>query len=251
MTVDLCWKCAGNQTMRKSLRTFLFGAAGLALGCLAGCGASGVATVRTIQLSPGTASVDAFASDTLIASAVPYGSASTYAQISVGSHTVSISPAGQDKTTLFKQVVDFFNGTNSTVFVVNPATSISEYVVTDDNDQPNPGDCTVRIVHVSPSAGPVDVYVELPTVDIGSSTVEPTYRNMTYQTENGYLQTPGGSYITYFTTPGTKNIIADTSAVTYAIGDVSTVVLADAPTGGAPYQAYNYTDAVWANNTSQ
>ena len=39
--------------------------------------------------------------------------------------------------------------------------------------------------------------------------------------------------------------------VVNVLGDGSTVVLADAPTGGAPYQAYNYTDAVWANNTSQ
>jgi Domain of unknown function (DUF4397) len=242
--------------MGKSIRSLMFCAGGLALacvfGCLVGCGASGVATVRTIQLSPGTASVDAFASDTLIASAVPYGSASTYAQISTGSHTVSISPAGQDKTTLFKQVVDFFNGTNSTVFVVNPATSLSEYVVTDDNDEPDSGDCTLRIVHASPSAGPVDVYIVPPGTDINGSGIVPQFQNMVYQSFNGYLELPGGSYQIIFTVAGNKAmILAHTPAVTYAIGDVSTVVLADAPTGGAPYQAYDYTDATWSNNAGQ
>jgi hypothetical protein len=231
----------------------MFCAAGLALacvfGCLVGCGASGVATVRTIQLSPGTASVDAFASDTLIASAVPYGSASTYAQISTGSHTVSISPAGQDKTTLFKQVVDFFTNTNSTVIVVNPATSISEYVLTDDNAEPDTGDFSLRVVHASPSAGVVDVYVTAPSTDI--TNVLPTFRNMSYQTFNGYLELPGGSYETTFTIAGTKTILANTAAVTYAVGNVSTVALADAPTGGAPYQAYDYVDATWSNNAGQ
>jgi hypothetical protein len=235
--------------MGKSFLTLLFCAGGLALACIAGCGASGVATVRTIQLSPGTGSIDAFASDTLIASALPYGSASTYAQISTGNHTVSITPAGQDQTTLFKQVVDFFTNTNSTVIVVNPAVTISEYVLTDDNAEPDPGDISLRIVHASPSAGVVDVYVTAPSVDI--TTVPATLRNLSYQTAQGYLELPGGTYETRFTLAGTKTVIADTAAATYAIGDVSTVALADSPTGGAPYQAYGYTDAVWANNTLQ
>lgn len=235
--------------MRKSSGRVLVGIAVLSLGCLAGCGASGVATVRTIQLSPGTGSIDAFSSNTQIAAALPYGSASSYAQVSSSSHTVALTPAGQDKTILYKQVVEFFTNTNSTLIAVNPASSIAEYVLTDDNTQPDPGDFKLRMVHASPSAGVVDVYVTLPSVDI--TTVPATFRNLSYQSSEAYLQLTAGSYETRFTVAGTKTVIADTAAVTYAVGNISTVALADAPSGGAPYQAYNYTDATFANNANQ
>jgi hypothetical protein len=232
-----------------SVRTVLLRMAVLGLCGMAGCGGSGVATVRTIQLSPGTGAIDAFSSNTLIASNLPYGSASSYAQIGSGSHTVAITPTGQDKTTLFKQVVDFFSNTNSTVIAVNPAATIGEYVLTDDNSQPDPGDYALRIVHASPNAGVVDVYVTPPSTDI--TKVPATFRNLSYQTAQGYLEQPAGSYEIRFTPAGSKMVIADTAAVTYAVGNVSTVALADAPTGGAPYQAYFYIDASFANNANQ
>jgi hypothetical protein len=229
------------------LRSVLLLAAAGGLAMLAGCGSTGVAVVRIIQVSPGTGSIDAFVSDLQVANALTYGTATSYVQISDGSHTVALSPAGQDKTTLYKQVVAVYANTYLTIFAVNPSSSIAELVLTDNDTAPDTGDFKLRIVNVSPSApGPVDVYVTAPSTSI--TDVPATFRNVSYQTAETYLQLPAGSYEVRFTTAGTKTVIADTAAFTPAVGDIDTVALADAPGGGAPFQAYDYVDATFSNN---
>jgi hypothetical protein len=222
----------------------MIAAASLAL--LAGCGSSGVAVVRIIHVAPGTGSIDAFVSDTQVATTLTYGSATQYISVPDGSHTVELTAAGQDNTSLYKQVVAVYANTYLTIFAVNPAASISELVLTDNDTQPDSGDFKLRVVHVSPSANPVDVYVTAPSTSI--TNVPATFRNLPYQTAEAYLQLGAGSYEVRFTNAGTKTVIADTAAFTPNVGDIYTVALADAPVGGTPYQAYVYTDAEFSNN---
>ena len=208
--------------------------------------------MRTIQLSPGTGSIDAFVDDTQVAVNLPYAAASTYTQVSDGNHSVELSPAGQDKVSLFKQTVDIFTNTNSTIFAVNPAASIAELVLTDDNTQPDTGDFKLRIVNVAPTtaATTVDVYVTAPSVPLTSS-IPATFRNLAYSTAETYLQLPAGSYQVRFTTAGTQTVLATTAALTPNVGDIFTVAVADAPVGGTPLQAYSYTDATFSTNAGQ
>jgi hypothetical protein len=222
-----------------------------ACGLLSGCGSTGVATVRTIELSPNTGAIDSFVSNTQVGVNLPYGTASTYTQVSDGNHTVEITPAGRDDTSLVKQTVDIYPNTNLTVIAVNPASSIAELVLTDNNTEPNTGDYKLRIVNASPSTAStaVDVYVTTPSVPI--TDVPPTFTNVTYQTAEAYLQLTAGSYQVRFTSPGTKTVLATTSAITPNAGDIDTVALADSPTGGSPLQAYEYTDATFSNNANQ
>lgn len=229
------------------LRSVFLLAAIVSLGLLSGCGSTGVAVVRIIQVSPGTGAIDTFVSNTQVASALTYSNATSYVQVSDGSHTVELTPSGQDNTSLYKQVVAIYANTYLTIFAVNPKSSISELVLTDNNTQPDTGDFKLRVVGVSPSANPVDVYVTAPSTSI--TNVPATFRNLSYQTAENYLQLPAGSSEVRFTNAGTKTVIADTAAFTPAVGDIDTVALADAPGGGAPYQAYVYVDAEWSNNT--
>jgi hypothetical protein len=229
--------------LRSVLLLFAIGSFGL----LSGCGSTGVAILRIIQVSPGTGSIDAFVSNTQVASALTYSNATSYVQVADGSHTVELTKAGQDNTSLYKQVVAIYANTYLTIFAVNPSTSISELVLTDNNTQPDSGDFKLRIVQVSPGAGVVDVYVTAPSSSI--TNIPATFRNLSYQTAETYLQLTAGSYEVRFTNAGTKTVIADTAAFTPAVGDIDTVALADSPGGGAPYQAYDYVDAEWSNNT--
>jgi Domain of unknown function (DUF4397) len=222
-------------------------AAVLAAAFLAGCGSTAVSTVRIINLSPGTGAIDSFVSNYQAASNLGYSSATSYVQVSSGNHTVSISPSGQDATILTKQVIDFYSLNNLTIFAVNPKASVAELVFYDNNSEPNPDDFKLRIVHTSPSSGVVDVYVTAPSTPI--TNVPATLRNVSYQAASEYLQFAAGSYDVRFTTAGTKTVLADTAAFTPQIGDIYTVVIADAPAGGPPYQAYTYVDAQFSNNS--
>jgi hypothetical protein len=216
-----------------------------------GCGGTGVATVRTIQLSPNTGAIDAYVSNTQVAANIPYGSASPYSQVGDGDHTVEITPAGRDSTSLYKQVVEFYSNTNLTVFAVNPASGISELVLTDNNDEPDADDFKLRIVNAAPgqAAAPVDIYVTAPSTPLG--TVSPTFTTVPYLVAENYLELPAGSYQVTFTNAGTTTVVAYTTAFTPSVGDIYTVALADSPTGGAPYQAYAFTDAMFSNNANQ
>ncbi len=215
-------------------------------GLLAGCGSTAVTTVRVINLSPGTGAIDSFVSDYQAASNLGYSSATSYVQVSSGSHTVTISPSGQDKTILAQQKIDFYSLNNLTIFAVNPKASITPLIFYDNNAAPDANDFKLRIVHASPSSGVVDVYVTVPSTPI--TDVPATLRNVDYQTASAYLQFAAGSYEVRFTAAGTKTVLADTAALTFAVGDINTVVIADAPAGGAPYQAYRYVDAEFSNN---
>lgn len=223
-------------------------AACVAVAFLAGCGSTAVSTVRIINLSPQTGAIDSFVSSYQAASALGYSTATSYVQVPSGNHTVTISPSGEDKTILTKSVVNFYSLNNLTIFAVNPKASISELIFYDNNSEPNPGDFKLRIVHTSPSAGVVDVYVTAPSTPIAS--VPPTLRNVAYQSASQYLQLTAGSSEVRFTTAGTKTVLADTAAFTPDVGDIDTVVIADAPEGGAPYQAYDYVDAQFSNNSN-
>jgi hypothetical protein len=223
-------------------------AALFALTLLGGCGTTAVSTVRIINVSPGTGAIDSFVGNYQAASNLGYSSATSYVQVSSGGHTVTISPSGQDSTILTKQTVDFYSLNNLTIFAVNPKASISELVFYDNNTEPDPNDFKLRIVHTSPSAGVVDVYVTPPSTSI--TNVPPTLRNVAYQSASAYLELTAGSYEVRFTVAGTKTVLADTAAVTPAIGDVDTVVIADSPNGGPPYQAYHYVDAQFSNNAN-
>ena len=213
---------------------------------LAGCGSSGVSGVRIIHTSPGNGALDAFVSDDVVASNLPYGMATAYVQVSDGSHTVSLTPTGQDNTILQKQSQDFINQSQYTIFAVNPGSGIGQLFLLDNNTQPTAGDCKIRVVNVSPANSVVDVYVVPPSTNI--ATVPATLRNLAYSTASQYLQLAAQSYDVVFTPPGSKTILANTAAVTLADGDINTVALADAPGGGTPYQAYDYVDAMFSNN---
>jgi hypothetical protein len=233
-------------------RLFAYAAAASVLFLLAGCGATGVATVRVIQLSPGTASIDAFASNTQVAVNLPYANASTYTQVSDGEHTVELTPAGEDNVKLYSQVVDVFANTNLTVIAVNPVAGIGELVLTDNNEQPDANDFKLRIVNASPTTANtgVDVYVTAPSIPLTAS-IPATFKNLAYATAETYLELPAGSYQVRFTTPGTQTVVATGTAFTPNVGDIYTVALADSPSGGAPLQVYPYTDATFSTNADQ
>jgi len=240
-SVSSSWKSFSPSALSKAAGVLLVAA-------LSGCGSTAVTTVRIINVSPGTGAIDSFVGDYQAASNLPYGSATSYVQVSSGGHTVTVSPTGQDSTILTKQNIDFYSLNNLTIFVVNPKASIAELPFYDNNDQPDVNDFKLRIVHTSPSAGVVDVYVTVPSTPI--TNVPATLRNVAYQTASAYLQFAAGSYEVRFTVAGTKTVLADTAALTFAVGDINTIVIADAPAGGTPYQAYRYVDAMFSNNAN-
>ena len=84
----------------------------------------------------------------------------------------------------------------------------------------------VRIVHASPSAGNVDIYV---TADGEIDAVDPAFADIAYETgelvETGYVSLAEGDYVVTVTPTGTKTAAIETGVLTLENGEIYTDVV--------------------------
>ena len=91
----------------------------------------------------------------------------------------------------------------------------------------------VRIVHVAPGAGLVDIYVT--PVGVGIVNATPAFAGVDFKDETGYVQLDAGMYDVDVTLAGTQTV-AISETIDVAIGGVYTALARDAAGGGAPYE---------------
>ena len=91
----------------------------------------------------------------------------------------------------------------------------------------------MRIVHGSPSAGNVDIYVAAPDTDI--NTINPTFANVPFKANTGYVGLAGDTYEVSVTPAGAKTPVAIFAELPIANGDIFTVIARDDTDGnGGP-----------------
>jgi hypothetical protein len=121
------------------------------------------------------------------------------------------------------------------VIATGPVAAIAPLVLEDDLTTPAAGNIKLRLVHASPTAGPVDIYVTAPGADL--TTVTPTLANVPFRAASDYLEVPAGTYRVRITPAGSKTVAIDVDGVTLTSGQIRTAVAVDAPGGGAPLGA--------------
>jgi hypothetical protein len=103
----------------------------------------------------------------------------------------------------------------------------------------------IRFVHLSPTAGAIDVFITGPSADLTAAT--PTLANVPYRNASAYLSFAPGAYQIRAVPAGTPPAnraasvtINFTSSV--AAGGARTIVAADNSSGGAPLRAFVLVD---------
>jgi hypothetical protein len=147
-----------------------------------------------------------------------------------GEKTAEPSPA----TPLFTNTRTLGAGQRATLFAVGLITGTTPTIgdlVLNDDIRPVFAEGKLRIVHASPAAGTVDVYVLKPGDDIAS--VDPTLRGLVFRSVTGHgafaiPAVPLGSYTVTFTLGGAKIPVVATAVVPVTGGSVQTVILRDA-----------------------
>ncbi|HEX4206255.1 MAG TPA: DUF4397 domain-containing protein [Ktedonobacteraceae bacterium] len=170
--------------------------AGLALGVLAlfvaftfqsstAKAAVGNALVRIIHAAPDAGPVDIYADGRKMISNFQFGTITGYASVPAGTHTIKIVPAGKNiAAAVTTKTVTINTGVPYTEAVVGtPATgfNLDTFV---DNNIVSAGMTKVRVYHLSPDAGPVDVAAN------GSKMI----RGLMYQANSNYLSVAPGAY---------------------------------------------------------
>ncbi|MFB6171436.1 MAG: DUF4397 domain-containing protein, partial [Haloarculaceae archaeon] len=116
------------------------------------------AYLRLVHAAPGLAMVDISLDGQQVASGVDYGAVSGYQAVPAGTYNVTVTAAGTD-IVLLEDSLTIDPGTAVTVAATGGTgtTDAQLNVYEDDALEPGEGQAAVRVLHLSPDAGAVDV----------------------------------------------------------------------------------------------
>ncbi|WP_338253157.1 DUF4397 domain-containing protein [Dictyobacter halimunensis] len=143
------------------------------------------AYVRVVHASPAAGTVDVFVDGNKLLPNFTFGTVTDYVAVPAGSHKVQVAPAGKGAdAAVINQSVSVESGMAYTVAAIGTKdTGFGLQAFADDN-MLSGGMAKVRVYHLSPNAGPVNVAAGGKTVITG----------LTYKNASDYLTVPPASY---------------------------------------------------------
>lgn len=203
--------------------------------------------LRVIHASPDAPAVNVYAAIGLdpanrpapVISALDYAQSSGALSVPAGSYDIiveGIIPGGNaDVITVSSFALS--NTAEVTVFAVEPVSAIEPLVVNNSASTPSSSGVALAVVHASPDAPAVDVYVTAPGADISS--IDPTL-SFSFKESVDAGVVPVGQYQIRVTLAGTKTVVFDSGTVDLsgfgaqklmiaALSNTSSVALATSP----------------------
>jgi hypothetical protein len=193
------------------------------------------AELRAVHASPDAPAVDVVVNDDFanpVLTDVPFPLVSDYLAVPAGTYNIKVTPTGNPGVIVIDADISVAAGEQYSVYASDVLASIAPYVLKDDN-RPIATEAKVRIVHLAPGAGLVDIYVTSPGADL--STLSPTFPAVDFKDETGYTRLAGGEYDVTVTAAGTKDAAIGPVTVMLSDGGVYTAAARDAAGGGAPF----------------
>jgi hypothetical protein len=150
----------------------------------------GMSSLRVAHMSPNAPNVDVYVDDSTVLEDVPFGVVSDYLDLAAGDHTVEITAAGDQETSVFEGEVTLAAEQPYTVAAVGEVGDDADeafrpLVLEDDNSDPGGDTARLRVVHASPDAPAVDVTV--------NSTGDVLFDGVAFG-ESGYTEVPANDY---------------------------------------------------------
>ena len=192
------------------------------------------AAVRFVHASPNAPAISVIANGNTASPLVPtlsYPNSTPYLDVTGGSYSFAITPAGNPTDTLASASHPLNAGTVHSVYAIGDLALLNT-LVTHDDDRRYATQARLRLIHAAPSAGPVDIYLTAPGAGIASAT--PTFPAVPFGADVGFTSFAAGSYAVTVTAAGSKTPAIGPTTVTLANKGIYTAVARDAPGGGAP-----------------
>ena len=187
------------------------------------------AQVRMVNASAGYPQLDLQVDGQLRQGQVVYGAAEAYVEIDPGKASSAITSAGS-VTTLLSFTPALSGKKYYTVLAFGAAGALRQMLLDENTSAPDTGKALLRVVNVSPDAGPLDVYLTAPT-DLLPNVVA-VQSAVAYGVQGNYTLVNSGSWRLRITSAGSKtDVRLDVPVVVLASKQVSTLVLT-ASTGG-------------------
>lgn len=171
-----------------------------------------------------------------------------YAAILTGDRTLVLKRTADTTVTVATFPFTVVEGQDKSIYAIGGAASsaITPFVTVDTNPAAPATQVRVRVVHLSPTAGNVDIFVTAVGADLAAAT--PTLSNVAYRAVSGYLTVAPGTYQVRVVPAGTApaqraaNVAINVAALALTGGTGRTIVAADNARGGTPLQAFVLSD---------
>lgn len=190
--------------------------------------------LRVFHLSPDAPAVDVVVNDDFSApllSNVPFPVFSDFLSVPADDYNVKVVPTGATTPVVIDADLTLDAGNNYSVLAVNNLADIEPLLIVD-QVRPIATEAQLRIIHASPSAGLVDLYLVAPATDL--DTVEPNFSGVDFKQDTGILSVAAGDYDVVVTAQGSKTPAIGPAAVTLSAGGIYTIIARDAAGGGTP-----------------
>lgn len=192
------------------------------------------AALRVVHASPDAPAVDVVVNDNFaspLVSHLSFPEFTPFVNVAPATYNVKVTDSATQTLVPIDASVSPKAGISYSVLAVGTLATLEPLIVTDDPRRVAT-QAKVRIIHASPAAQNVDIYVTAPGADI--STVAPTLANVPFKANTGFLALAAGSYDVTVTATGTKIAAIGPATIAVIAGGVYTAIARDAPGGGAP-----------------
>lgn len=146
---------------------------------------NGTAQVRVIHAAPGAGDVDVFVDGKETLTRFAFGTLTEYMPVPAGTHEIKIAPAGQgiDAAVITQTAEVSENDTYTVAALGTKEEGFSLQEFKDENKLENSNNAAIRVYHLSPNAGPVNIAT-------GGNTV---IEGLSYKNASQYLEVPPGN----------------------------------------------------------
>jgi hypothetical protein len=208
---------------------------------------TGTAQVRMMNAATGGPALDLIVGGKVIATGVQLGTTSSLANVPGGAQTLAVRQSGQSVDLASRVVTIVPNAKYALVvsgtlasLMLTPALTPSTVV---DTGLAKPDRANIRIININtsgdapsdsshaPAPIPLDVYITAPGADLASAT--PTFSlDARYSSYSTLIYFDPATWVVRFTNAGTKTVVATTTSIPIAAGEVRAVTLQRTAGGG-------------------
>ena len=205
----------------------------LPLVILSGCGSSGSddgsGQVRLLNATTDYASLDLYATDSKVSSAVLAEGVSDYVVLHDGTVTFKLKRADSGITALATDRA-VSGGVNNTLVAYNTAGTLRTSYLTDNEAAPTSGTAKLRLYNTSSEAGSLDIYIT--TVGTDLTDLSPVATGLPAEHFSTYAEIAKGSYHLVVTGTGDKtDVRLDIPSLALADQQIVTLILTSTPGG--------------------
>lgn len=190
-------------------------------------------SLQVIHASPDAPAVDIVVDGGVLVPGLAFPQATGFVEVPGSTYNVSVTVAGNPGAIAIGPVdLDLVAGERYSIFAVGQLAAIEPLILTDDPRRVATN-AKVRIVHASPTAADVDIYVTAVGADINVEA--PTLENIPFKANTGFLALPAGDYDVTVTPTGTKTAAIGPATISVSDGGVYTAVARDPLPGSTEF----------------